>query len=334
MLAFSLLILLATCLIVSQAGTVLVDKDIRNQYLSQANTWFPSEESSISSKDLFHGPKNPYNFNTFDEVTCDFVEPDPADPIGGTTPKFHCAFKLANGETKIFKVKYDQQYNPLLKWGRGNEEVYASIISQRILWALGFGSDQGVPVSVNCRNCPLEPWTYTQVIQGYDSEDLASGWMDARLIDSGEWNKKVPLLRLPAAMIYLKWDEFINGDAIEYYNPQNASQIETGYGWKELFTFPITNNDEQMTARNALSVIASFISHVDNFDGNQGFICLDTEDNIGAKAGYEIGKTKTSCKGQPFAYIHDVGGTLGYGWKLIHKNFWPNYMDLQQVSVF
>ena len=23
-------------------------------------------------------------------------------------------------------------------------------------------------------------------------------------------------------------------------------------------------------------------------------------------------------------------GTLGYGWNLKHKNFWPNYMDLTQ----
>jgi hypothetical protein len=27
-------------------------------------------------------------------------------------------------------------------------------------------------------------------------------------------------------------------------------------------------------------------------------------------------------------------GTLGYGWNLRHHDFWPNYMDLQQVLLF
>ncbi len=62
--------------------------------------------------------------------------------IGGTTPKFYCAYKF-NGETINLKIKYDQQYNSVLKnWGRPNEEVYASVVSQRLLWGMGFGADQ------------------------------------------------------------------------------------------------------------------------------------------------------------------------------------------------
>jgi len=36
------------------------------------------------------------------------------------------------------------------------------------------------------------------------------------------------------------------------------------------------------------------------------------------------------CTGHPFAFLHDVGCTLGYGWDLLHLDFWPNAMDLKQ----
>lgn len=331
-----LAVVVAVVLVVfAGAGTVVVDKGTRDEYFRHAPVWFPDQESLISSRDMFRGPPNPYGFTTFQNITCDFVEPDPADPIGGTTPKFHCLYTQPDGSKLKLKIKYDQQYNPVYDWGNGNEEVYASVISQRLLWATGFGSDHTIPVQVTCRNCPIEPWTYIQVKQGYDSEDLASGWMSARLIDSGKYEMKVPELSLPSAVIYLKFDEYVNGDAIEYTTSAN-NETNTGFGWPELFSLAYegTSSDDvstQTIARDALTVIAALISHVDNFDGNQGFICLDT----GVKASAQ--KTKSSCNGQPFAYIHDVGGTLGYGWKLTHLNFWPNYMDLKQwleVSVW
>jgi hypothetical protein len=140
------------------ASNVVVDISTRGQYISDAKSWFSSSEKLISTRDLFNGPPNPYNLSTFQEIDCDFIEPDLTDPLGGTTPKFRCAYLV--GDKKIeLKIKYDQQYNSVAeRWGRPNEEVYASVVSQRILWALGFGSDQSVPLVVNCRNCPLEPW--------------------------------------------------------------------------------------------------------------------------------------------------------------------------------
>ena len=72
-----------------------------------------------------------------------------------------------------------------------------------------------------------------------------------------------------------------------------------------------------------------------HYSGNQGFICLDENPNTKSDAvtteKRKVTKDKSVCAGTPMMYIHDVGGTLGYGWNLQHKNFWPNYMDLQQV---
>ena len=137
---------------------VVTDKKTRNQYISQANVWFPAEEAHIAEKDLYNGPPNPYGFKTGQTIDCDFLEPDPADPIGGTTPKFNCLYNFNGVQVKL-KIKYDQQFNSVFKtWGRPNEEVYASVVSQRLLWGMGFGSDQSIPVQVRCRNCPIEPW--------------------------------------------------------------------------------------------------------------------------------------------------------------------------------
>lgn len=151
-------ILLLGTLIGVKCGTVLVDKKTRNEYISEANVWFSDQESLISTRDMLNGPPNLYGLKTFQTITCDFVEPDPSNPIGGTTPKFYCNYKY-KGEVVKLKIKYDQQYNSVLKdWGRPNEEVYASLVSQRLLWGMGYGADQSVPVVVQCRNCPIEPW--------------------------------------------------------------------------------------------------------------------------------------------------------------------------------
>lgn len=190
-------------------------------------------------------------------------------------------------------------------------------------------------VSSTHRSFILFSRTYIQVIQGYDSEDALSGWMDMKLVKSGEWNKKFPLVTLSSATVYLKIDNYLDVDEIQYYtDPAQQNKTEEGFGWYEMFIYPNYHNDQDNTqsiARHALSVIASFISHCDNFDGNQGLLCLNTDDD--SKDSLSVSKTKDSCKHTPFIYIHDVGGTLGYGWNLRHKNFWPNYFDLQQVSI-
>jgi hypothetical protein len=298
------------------ASVIVVSSENRNTYLSNAIAWFEDDESKIASRDMFNGPKNPYDLQTFQTLECDFVEPDPNDPIGGTTPKFMCEFKF-EGEIVQVKVKYDQQYNSAWNWGRGNPEVYTSIVSQRILWSLGFGADQSVPVTVKCKNCPLEPWTYIQAVQGYDNEDVASGWMDMNLIRTGNWNNKVDEITFNSSIVYFKFDKYHDGDEIDYLDTNNEQQ--RGYFWPEMYSNP-TADSVQATARDALSVIAAFLSYCDNFDGNQGFICLDSSSQpsssqIPVNRNFEVtGKSNDDvCKGTPMVYIHDVGGRFYVG---------------------
>jgi hypothetical protein len=155
-----------------------------------------------------------------------------------------------------------------------------------------------------------------------------SGWLDVKLLNSGLWNTTLPVVKLDAAIVSLKLKEYVSGDDIVIIN-EKGEEVK-GFSWPEMYSNASAVHSE-MVVRDALSVVAAFISHCDNFDGNQGFMCLDeygSDTAAGKRAGE--GKDKTECKGQPFLFIHDVGGTFGYGWSLQHLDFWPNYMDLQQ----
>lgn len=327
---------------------LVLTTDQRDKEISKAIVYNDDEAThQVAGKDLLNGPPNPYGIKTFEEIECEFVEPSKDDPIGGTTPKFHCDYMTTDGKNVTLKIKYDQAYNEALQPNHcnHNEEVYANIVSQRILWATGFGTDQAIPVSVKCYNCPIEPWTYVLKKQGYTSENIASGWMDMRLIESGKWDEKRPVIALPLSIVEIKLSKYIDADDIVYMDKDSVTQ--TGFGWKELFEKPTTDHHQQV-AREALTVIASFLSHCDNFDGNQGFLCVysdgDGDDGDGEHKKIQVDKTPGKdknkdnndgkCKGVPLMYIHDVGGTLGYGWSLLHLDFWPDYFHLKEWSDF
>src|SRR5262249_15730406 len=63
-----------------------------------------------------------------------------------------------------------------------------------------------------------------------------------------------------------------------------------------------------------------------NYAGNQGFNCI-FNDSVSAsvpQSGLQ------ACNGTPFLFLHDVGCTLGYGWDLLHFDFYPDALDLKQ----
>ena len=88
--------------------------------------------------------------------------------------------------------------------------------------------------------------------------------MDLPLIKSGRWNQTAPVVQFSSAIVYFKLDEYMNGDEIDYLDA--SSNQQRGFFWNELFTKP-TIDAEQQTARDALTVIAAFLSYCDNFDG-------------------------------------------------------------------
>jgi hypothetical protein len=97
--------------------------------------------------------------------------------MNGLSPKFMCA--IAGSDKDVIKVKY----------GRDNAEVYGEMISTRLLWALGFGTDRMYAVRVICRGCPasvyggtpmpsgerlFDPATVERKFAGYEIETFAN----------------------------------------------------------------------------------------------------------------------------------------------------------------
>lgn len=147
---------------------LLLSDEQRRELIANATIRFADLERTIPQRNPFDIPANPYNITLFQSITCTFAEPDCSKLQRGGSPKFECAFAV-NGKNVSVKFKYDQQYNPLHKlWalGQPNHEVYASPVVERLLWILGYGADLSVPVSLNCLNCPIEPWTYVRATCG------------------------------------------------------------------------------------------------------------------------------------------------------------------------
>jgi hypothetical protein len=156
------------------------------------------------------------------------------------------------------------------------------------------------------------------------------------LIENGGWKQKTDVLSLPLAIAYFPFDEYYDAVDILYSaTADNANTTKEGFAWPELTIFP-SYEKKQVIARQTLSVIAAFLSHCDNFDGNQAFVCLYPDSNQKKKKEeVQLSGQKTSdkCDGLPFLYIHDVGKTLGYGWSKKDPFYvWPDAFDLKPVS--
>lgn len=106
----------------------------RQSLVARSRLWFPTD---IPSLDLKAGPAEPGAFVLGETITCDYFE----KKMAGASPKFAC--RTADGDE--LKVKYG---------GGSNGEVYAEVVSSRLLWALGFGADRMYSVKVVCRGCP------------------------------------------------------------------------------------------------------------------------------------------------------------------------------------
>jgi hypothetical protein len=126
-----------------------VDKAEREQLIRRSRVWQPVD---VASLDLYRGPKDPSSV-PLDEASvsgrpldCEYIPwgQQNVKHTDSKTPKFSC--RLSNGE-KI-KVKYDLN----------NREVFSEIIGTRLAWATGFLADAIYAVSLNCKNCPRDPW--------------------------------------------------------------------------------------------------------------------------------------------------------------------------------
>ena len=168
------LAVLGAALVFVASGALPAAEDLQS-VLARAQVWTPT---NIPAMNIKAGPMGPGALAFLAEVECDYLD----KKLSGRSPKFACML----GSDDELKVKY----------GGTNGEVYAEVVSSRLLWALGFGADHMYPVRVICRGCPetiggilradgtriVDPATIERKMPGTELSDAWS-WEDLDRID-------------------------------------------------------------------------------------------------------------------------------------------------------
>jgi len=191
-------------------------KPSRVEHIQRAQVW---SKTNVGAMDLRAGPPGGKSFAPEQEVVCDYVK----KKLNGATPKFTCLLKKGD-EVKV-------------KYGADNGEVYATVMSTRLFWALGFGADAYYPVRVTCRGCSANPWKDDAKAQGQTRFDFA--------------------------IIERK----MHGEILE-------SSPDQGWSWSELENVDEAKGGAPRAQTDALKLLASFVEHLDSKEVQQRLVCL------------------------------------------------------------
>jgi hypothetical protein len=129
-----LCILLCSTFFIREDNLLQVTDGVRKAYVRRAQIW---HERDIPATNIPAGPQKSLSFKPEQLVTCRYIEPH--GPSQGFAPKFKCALSESGEEVRI---KY------------GSREVLAEVAGTRLLWTLGFYTDEDYPVKLRCLGCP------------------------------------------------------------------------------------------------------------------------------------------------------------------------------------
>jgi hypothetical protein len=202
--------------------------------------------TAVGNADIMTGPaqdKKQFQLHFNDKVICDFKTP--GSQMGGNTPKFGCQITSVEGvEGKIQTLTPDMDEEPVkVKFGATDNEVYAEVVSSRLMWALGYYADSWFPVRVECHNCPDNP------ISG-------SGTPGTHTFDPALIVRKFP------------WKKMTE-----------SGKDDEGWSWKELDSA----NGRPTYERDGLKLLAAFIQHSDNKPPQQRLDCHKVDVNSTTK---------------------------------------------------
>ena len=191
----------------------------------------------VGEVDIAAGPpqqKNLFQIHDGDKLICDFKTP--GNKMGGKTPKFGCqitSVESANGKTQTLTSDIQENDPIKVKFGATDNEVFAEIVSTRLMWAIGYYADAWYPFQVECHGCP---------------EDPISG--------SGATATRTHAV----------------AKIVHQLTGQNMTEIgkdEQGWSWTELDTA----NGRPVYERDGLKLVAAFIQHSDNKPPQQRLTC-------------------------------------------------------------
>jgi hypothetical protein len=231
-----------------QNGLAYVDSYTRVNYIRRATLWQPVDLDQVDARagrqivDSRGLSKILPNDST---VECRYVQ----EELGGTTNKFHCDFIRAtdsnNNPVDIKLKKLKVRYNSI--------KTFSDVITTRLAWILGFGSDSETPVrKVICDGCSRDPFHQKAAVQGEQTFTQVS-------VETS----------LPGG-------EGIYVEETRYSKDENKDT--SAWYWDELRY--ITDPDRKAQS-DALKLFAVFLEHGDSKAIQNNLVCLTAFDSFG-----------------------------------------------------
>jgi hypothetical protein len=190
----------------------------------------------VGAVNIMEGPpqdKKEFQLHFNDKVICDFKTP--GSQMGGKTEKFACQItrvESTGGQVQTLTADMDEE--PVkVKFGADDNEVYAEVVSTRLMWALGYYADAWYPVKVECHGCPQDP-------------ESGSGAPDVRTY-------------FPATIVR----------KYSGHKMYEQGKEEEGWSWKELDEY----NGQPTYQRDGLKLLMVFVQHSDNKPPQQRLSC-------------------------------------------------------------
>ena len=193
--------------------------------------------TATGEADIAFGPaqdKKQFQLHFNDKVICDFATP--GDKMGGKTPKFGCVItrvESPDGTVQTLTPDIDDKDPVKVKYGANDNEVYAEIVSTRLLWSLGYYADNWYSVRVECHNCPANLHTGAGAASTQTFEP-------AVIVRKFSWKKVT-----------------------------EVGHDEQGWSWKELEA----DNGRPNYERDGLRLMGAFVQHSDNKPPQQRLTC-------------------------------------------------------------
>jgi hypothetical protein len=262
-----------------KSGLFFMSEAGRIDNISRASLFEPR---AISQLDIRAGRQvEPRHHDLPNDVTieCYYEE----DTLGGTTEKFSCGGPKDPNDPTARRpiIVTDASGQPVevtldkIKVRYGSIKVFSSVITTRLAWALGFGSDVETPVArVICHGCSRDPFKQKGAVN-----------------ETHEFPKpgdrpQVSVEQKPAGTgIYVEGMRFARDNG------------EDSPAWKWAELTHITDSARRAQV-DALKLFSGFIQHVDNKALQNVLLCRSELDHAGV------------CP-DPFLYVHDFGNSLG-----------------------
>jgi hypothetical protein len=207
-----------------------VTPEERSAYVSRAIVWEPPKIAELTAESIRMG--EPTSLKPDEQISCTYVHKSHKE-LGGLTPKFECE----TTDKKTYRIKY-------------GIKAHTTVVTSRLLWALGFGASISTPVHVICDGCSEDPWNKPDPIQGKTT------FIEAFVQDMKE-GKEITLTGL----------------------------AEVGFSWKKDFPRVSDKNGGASRAQlDALALIAVLLQHGDSKAAQQKMICrpqdYDENENV------------------------------------------------------